>query len=278
MAKNTLSPLRYPGGKAKLFPVIKKIMGENNLFGSTYVEPFAGGAGLALLLLKEKLVKKIIINDLDRSIYAFWYSVLNYTDSFIKKIEEIPVNINEWYKQKEVQEKKEKINLFDLGFSTFFLNRTNVSGIIKGGVLGGKNQTGKYKIDCRFNKKTLIKRIEFLAEMKGKIILYNLDAFELIKKIKYRKNYFIFFDPPYYNKGSELYQNFFTHKDHMMLAKKISSINKVPWIVTYDNVEQIKIAYKKFFHYEYFLQYTANRRYKGKEIMIYSNLLKPIKF
>jgi DNA adenine methylase len=278
VAKNTLSPLRYPGGKAKLFSIVKKIIKENNIKNSTYVEPFAGGAGLALLLLKEKLVKKIIINDLDRSIYAFWYSVLNYTDLFIKKISEIQINMDEWYKQKEIQEKKYNVDLFDLGFSTFFLNRTNVSGIIKGGVLGGKNQTGKYKIDCRFNKKALIKKIEFLAEMKNKIIIYNLDAFELIKKIKYRKNYFIFFDPPYYNKGSELYQNFFTHDDHMILAKKISAINNVPWIVTYDNVEPIKEAYKNFYYYEYSLLYTANRRYRGKEIMIYSNKLKPIKF
>ena len=278
MARNSLSPLRYPGGKAKLFPVIKKIMEKNDLIGSTYVEPFAGGAGLALLLLKEDLVKKIIINDLDRSIYAFWYSILNYTEPFIKKIRKVNVNIDEWYKQKEIQEKKDNVDLFELGFSTFFLNRTNVSGIIKGGVLGGINQSGKYKIDCRFNKESLIKRIEFLAGMKNKIIIYNLDVFDLIKKIKYRKNYFIFFDPPYYNKGSELYQNFFTHNDHMNLAKRIEAIKKIPWIVTYDNVEQIKNAYNKFYYYEYSLQYTANRRYKGKEIMIYSNLLKPIVF
>ncbi|SHE46664.1 DNA adenine methylase [Marinitoga hydrogenitolerans DSM 16785] len=278
MARYSLSPLRYPGGKAKLFPVIKEILIKNNLIGSTYVEPFAGGAGLALLLLKENLVKKIIINDLDRSIYAFWYSTLNYTELFIKKIRKANINIDEWYKQKEIQKIKDKVDLFDLGFSTFFLNRTNVSGIIKGGVLGGKSQNGKYKIDCRFNKESLIKRMEFLSSMKKRIAIYNLDVFDLIKKIKYRKNYFIFFDPPYYNKGSELYQNYFTHNEHINLSKKIKTIKKIPWIVTYDNVEQIRQIYNKFYYYEYSLQYTANRRYKGKEIMIYSNLLKPIVF
>ncbi len=153
------SPLRYPGGKTKIAPFIKELFYENNLVGMDYVEPYAGGAGAALTLLFEEYVSTITINDYDRSIYAFWHSIINNTEEFCEKISKTPIDVETWLVQKEIQKNKTNETLFSLGFSTFFLNRTNISGVIKGGVIGGKKQTGKYKIDARFNKSDLISKI-----------------------------------------------------------------------------------------------------------------------
>lgn len=275
-----ISPLRYPGGKRKLFKYIKNLIEYNNLRGCIYVEPYAGGAGLALSLLLKGVVNKLILNDIDRSIYAFWYSVLYNTDELCDLIWQTPVSMDQWYIQKEIQKNKYAYDMLSLGFSTFFLNRVNRSGIIKGGVIGGKNQSGNYKLDCRFNKKNLIDRIKKIASYKNKIQLYNLDAIEFINTVvtNLPMNSFIFLDPPYYKKGPELYENHYKHDDHVKLAEVITTKIKQPWIVTYDNVEVIRDLYKEYKQNKFDLNYTANLKYTGKELMIYSDSIVPIDF
>jgi DNA adenine methylase len=159
------SPLRYPGGKNKLSAFIAKICIDNNINGH-YIEPYSGGASVALFLLIEGFVDKITINDRDRSIYAFWHSVLNKTNELCELIEKAELTISEWKKQKNIQTNKKTVDLLTLGFSTFYLNRTNRSGIINGGVMGGVEQNGKYLMNCRFNKNELIQRIRLIAKHK----------------------------------------------------------------------------------------------------------------
>lgn len=180
----SFSPLRYPGGKGQMYDTIVQILQDNHLENCNYIEPFAGGAGVALKLLSNGIVKSITLNDFDLSIYAFWYSILYDTERFIRKIITVEINMQEWKKQRIIQLEKENVPLFDLGFSTFFLNRTNRSGIIKGGVIGGKNQDSFYKMDCRFNKKRLIALIEKISTLKDKITIYNLDAEDFIIQVK----------------------------------------------------------------------------------------------
>lgn len=273
------TPLRYPGGKQKLFNYTKKLLENSGIKKCTYIEPFAGGAGLALNLLFSNVVENIVLNDIDRSIYAFWHSVLNETDSLCRLINNTSVTIEEWEKQREKQNHKDSISLLELGFSTFFLNRTNRSGIIQGGIIGGRDQSGQYKIDCRFNKGNLIKRIEKISQNKDSIRVYNLDAIELIHTVLTDiNNAFIFFDPPYYKKGPGLYENHYTHVDHVNLSKEILEISRCPWIVTYDSTSEIKEIYSQVPSKEYTLSYSAQKRYSGKEIMFYSRLVKPIEF
>lgn len=277
------SPLRYPGGKNKLANFIARICVENNINGH-YVEPYAGGASVALFLLLEKKVSKITINDFDRSIYAFWFSVLKHTDIFCKMIEETEINIKTWEKAKMIQEKKKHISLIQLGFSTFFLNRVNISGIIDGGVIGGIEQKGNYKMDCRFNKQELINRIRKIAKYKKQIELFNLDAVDLIHKIKNQSNTqqtIFYFDPPYYLKGKSLYINHYEHDDHEKIGKLISTINNIHWIVSYDNTEEINKIYswvKDNHKIEYSFFHTAHRAKEGKEILFFSDSLKFIDF
>lgn len=265
------SPLRYPGGKGKIANFIKLVFEKNLLLDGCYVEPYAGGASVALSLLFEEYAAKIIINDFDRAIFAFWHSVLNETENFCNLINDTKVNIKTWQQQKEIQKYKETSNLLELGFSTFFLNRTNRSGIIKAGVIGGKDQSGNYKIDARFNKVDLIHRIQRIAKYKDRILLYNLDAIELIKTISKTlpNKTLIYFDPPYYVKGKDLYVNHYKHEDHVLVSQMINDISKHKWIVSYDNAPEINEMYKKNKKFEYALNYSAVNATTGTEVMIY---------
>lgn len=270
------SPLRYPGGKSKLYKTVLTIMEYNNLTGGTYVEPFAGGAGLAIKLLLNNKVKRIILNDKDPAIFCFWYTILNHTEAFCEKIDKTPVTVEEWKNQKSIFNLGQENNtLLDYAFSVFFLNRTNVSGILKGGVIGGQEQDGNYKINARYNKEELKKRIRNIAINKNRIIILNLDANELISGdyLKYYKKVFINFDPPYVKKGSQLYMNFFKEDDHIRLFKNIKKISK-KWIVTYDICDFINDLYKNY-RYEYIdVRYSAKQKKKAKEYMFFSKNIK----
>lgn len=266
------SPLRYPGGKNRLTSFIARVCEKNNINGH-YIEPYAGGAAVALHLLIDGYVAEITINDKDRSIYAFWYSVINHTNELCNLISRTGVNIPNWHKQKKIQMGKKKITLLELGFSTFFLNRTNRSGIINGGPIGGLEQKGKYKIDCRFNKKGLIARIREIEKFKDKIHVQKLDALDLVEEIKTSEGdteKIFYFDPPYYLKGESLYLNSYTQDDHKKVARKIQSIKNSHWIVTYDNTFPIRKLYKAYRSKQYNLRHIAHTPKIGKEIMFMS--------
>ena len=266
-----VSPLRYPGGKLKVVNYVKQLFEVNNLMGGTYIEPYAGGASVALTLLFSEYARKIKINDIDRSIYAFWHSVLVNTEDLCRMIKDTPVNMEIWKKQREVQAHKADAELLELGFSTFFLNRTNRSGILSGGVIGGKEQNGNFKIDARFNKEDLIERIESVAEYADKIELTSMDAVELIKSIKKPTEKTIcYLDPPYYVKGRDLYLNYYNDDDHRAIAKVIKKY-KGKWIISYDAVDFIRELYKDYRQKEYYLSYSAGNPAKGKEIVVYSD-------
>lgn len=265
------SPLRYPGGKFKLYKYVAELIKDNNC--NTYIEPFCGGAAVALELLFNNVVKRIVINDYDYTIYCFWDSVLHKTDKFIEMILQADVSMEEWHRQKAIRDDIDNHDSLEIGFSTFFLNRTNRSGIIdKAGPIGGFSQQGDYPIDCRFNKERLISQIKKIGDKRDIIKLYNLEALDFIDDVVLRtRKAFIFFDPPYYGKGPGLYTNFYSHGDHANLAQTI--LNKLKdrkWIVTYDNINAIKSMYSKVDYIEFELQYSLQRKRSGREVMFFS--------
>tara|TARA_A100001391_G_scaffold204946_2_gene202675 strand:- start:2091 stop:2924 length:834 start_codon:yes stop_codon:yes gene_type:complete len=252
-------------------------MRHNKISGGVYAEPYAGGAGAALYLLSNQYVRTIFINDVDPVIYSFWWSVLNDSEKLIKLIDSTPVTIKAWKKQKEILTKPEEHSRTEVGFATFFLNRTNRSGILKAGVIGGFNQDSEYKIDARYNKSDLKARIEAIARHKNRINLFGLDAVDFIEDIaqNFNKKSLLYLDPPYYKKGSQLYRNFYNPDDHQKIAKSVSKI-KTPWIVTYDNCEQIREIYKKQKTEDFSLIYsTHSKRPRATEIMVYKYLELP---
>lgn len=269
------TPLRYPGGKGKLTEFLKYVISGNKLIGCDYVEPYAGGAGIAVNLLLHGYAKCIHLNDLNLSVFSFWHSVVHRPDELCQMIRDTPVTMDEWHKQKAIQANLADHSTLELGFSTFFLNRTNRSGIIWGGVIGGKKQDGPWKIGARFNKDNLIERIERLALFGTRIKIYNLDATSFIKRIipSLPRKTLVYLDPPYYVKGQGLYEHHYAHEDHLEVARLVSSKLKRPWIVSYDHAPEIVSMYPSFKSIIYGINYSAQDRYKGAEVMFFSDRL-----
>lgn len=249
---------------------VKMLFLHNNLVGHSYVEPYAGGAGVALSLLYEEYVSHIHINDLDRSVFAFWHAVLYETDELCRRIANTAVTMDEWDRQKKVQ-RAGASNLIDLAFSTFFLNRTNRSGIIDGGVIGGRRQDGPWKLDARYNSKELIRRIQKAGRYRNRITLSQMDAADYIREVvtQLPEHTFLYFDPPYYIKGEGLYENSYQDNDHAEIALLVHSVEQ-PWIVSYDAVPEIIALYGDFSRITYDLSYSAADRYRGSEVMFFS--------
>lgn len=266
------TPLRYPGGKGKLTEYIRSLLELNSLTDCHYVELYAGGAGVGISLLMLEYATKIHLNDINPSIYAFWQSVLNMPDELCSLISKTDITVEEWRKQKLIQNNADKHSFLELGFSTFFLNRTNRSGIIKGGLIGGKEQLGKWKLDARFNKRDLISRIQKIADYSDRISITKLDAIDFLTNNlpSLPEKTFVYIDPPYYIKGEGLYENHYKHDDHERVSKAISSIQDKKWLVSYDNVPEILKFYNEFEQKTYGLKYSAQSKYTGSEVMIYS--------
>ena len=227
------SPLRYPGGKGKIAKFVREIIRANNLSDGRYVEPYAGGAAVAWELLITGVVRRVTINDISRPVFAFWNSVLNDTDNLCRLISERPISVAEWDVQKEIFRRHETADELELGFAFFFLNRTNRSGILNAGVIGGRDQTGKWKVDARFNKGDLISRIEKIAALRNRIELTQLDAVKMISsKVKdWKSRTLLYIDPPYFEKGRFLYHDAYQQKDHKHLAYAVRRLKGVNWIV-----------------------------------------------
>lgn len=268
----SFSPLRYPGGKSQFYDSVTNILDRNKLQNIVYCEPFAGGAGVALRLLAEGRASKIIINDADVAIYSFWYEVVFDTEWLIERIATIPINLDMWQIQKNILNNPCSTTR-ELGLAVLYLNRTNRSGILKAGPIGGKEQTGSYKMDCRFNRDSLIRKINKIAIFKNRIIIENLDAEDFIKKYAHLENAFWFIDPPYYVKGSELYKNFYIHENHLSLEKCIKHylIDK-KWLLTYDNCPQIMEIYKWAPSLTFDLKYSVQVKRIEKELLFWNNL------
>ena len=268
------SPLRYPGGKGKILSFMVDLVKLNKLENIEYVEPYAGGAAVALGLLLNNIVRKIHINDSDKAIHAFWSSILNYTDEFILKINNTPVTVDEWRTQKNIYNNIEKYSTLEVGFSAFYLNRCNRSGVLKGGLIGGYKQKGNWKIDARYNKQDLIKRIKRIALYKDKIKLYNEDTAELLENNKETfKNCILYLDPPYYEKGYQLYKNHYKPSDHEKISALVKELNCY-WVVSYDNVKPIVALYKNIKKRVFNISYSAGKNRSGKEVMFFSKNLK----
>jgi DNA adenine methylase len=269
MAK-LLSPLRYPGGKSKIYEKVKTLIETNAMGNRTYIEPFAGGFGIGIGLLCDNIVQSAILNDVDSHIYHFWHSVFYNTDDLLRKITDTPITIDERKKQKAVYKNSVSDVLSD-GFATLFLNRVNFSGVINGGPIGGLTQSGTYKLDCRFNKEEIKKKITDIALLKDRISLYNCDASDLImNRLKFQNNTAFFnIDPPYVDKGSRLYTNYFKESDHRNLEHVITEhLKGIPWIITYDDCELIRDIYKQYLMTGYNIQHNARVSVQGKELVI----------
>jgi len=270
----TNSPLRYPGGKTQLSAFVVDLLRANHLYGGVYAEPFAGGAGIAWRLLLNGDMTEVWLNDIDPALFAFWHTVVNNPDPLCERILRTKVTMTQWRRQRKVLFDPESTRL-DLAYATLFLNRTNRSGILKGGVIGGKEQLGNYKLDCRFNKEELVHKIQRIHIYREVIKVTRLDAEKCLMKWSKElpRRGLINIDPPYFAQGKDLYLSFYDPEDHARLAKLVRSL-KTPWMLTYDDVPQIEALYAGMPIYRKGLTYYAQVKRRASELLVLAPHLK----
>lgn len=272
------TPLRYPGGKARFAPLIAELIETNNLVGGQYLEPYAGGAGVGLALLLDGIVEHIHLNDADPAVAVFWRTATRQTIELIEMVANEPVTMNAWHHWRAVMLGEVSATDLERGFATLFMNRTNRSGILKGGVIGGKAQTGTYKVGERFMRDELCVRLERIGQHGHAISVYEEDAYQLLLRCHgfLPKKSLVYLDPPYYVKGAGLYRNFYKHEDHAQIARLLGGARfRRRWVVSYDNAQEICAMYAYTQSFTYGLHYTAQRRYTGTEVMFFSQHLTP---
>jgi DNA adenine methylase len=267
------TPLRYPGGKQRLAPFILELLEANDLVGGHYVEPYAGGAGVAMDLLIDGHVSCVHLNDSSYPIYAFWKSVKSFPEELCRLISRTPLSVEQWQKQRLIVQSPDEHDVLTVGFATFYLNRCNRSGVLTGGVIGGLTQKGEWKIDARFPRAELIARVEAIARQSKSIRLRNWDAEKFIRQYipKLPMNTLVYCDPPYYERSSRLYLDKYSDDDHARVAKLIQSNLNHSWIVSYDKAPQVLNCYRDRRRFIYDLQYNASRVYVGREVFIFSD-------
>lgn len=266
------TPLRYPGGKSVLTSFFRELFHMNHMERVVYAEPYAGGvgAGINLLLLNE--IERLVINDANIGIYSFWRAVVEESDRLIAAIQSTPVNLEVWRRQKAIINESATPS-FELGFATLFLSRTNRSGILNAGPIGGGTQESQdraiYKMDCRFNKERIIAQIQAIAAHRDQIRVHNEDAMDFLRGLR-DDNLFVYLDPPYYEQGKALYLSYYKPEDHQKLAEYLCGEAPFRWVLSYDNVPQIREMYAGQDCYKFELNYSAADKKKGSEFITHS--------
>jgi len=279
----TTNPLRYPGAKRQLVPYIEDLLKCNNLVGCSFYEPYAGSAAVGLDLLQRGIISKLVIVEKDVLIYSLWKCVFNCFDDLCKRIEDTPISMDTWISLTPLRAVNSPYDadLLDLGFAGLFFNRTNFSGIITANPIGGMQQSSAYSIDCRFNKVVLIDLIQKLSRFRSQVEVHWDDALNHMKseiKNLTKETSFVYFDPPYYEKGKQMYRHYYTNTDHKALAAFVKEKKQFDWLISYDDAPYICGLYSGSGakYQPFYLDYSVARetRSRGKELLI-SNLPLP---
>lgn len=231
-----LSPLRYPGAKRRLAHYVQEVIRLNGLAPKLFVEPFAGGASVALQLLQDGLVDKVALGEKDTLVASFWKTVFSEPDWLIGQLERVTVNLETWdrFRSRIPPTRRER------ALACIFLNRTSFSGILAptSGPLGGRRQASKYKIDCRFPVATLAKRIRQCAALGDRVLfVHRGDWAATLRRAESEGlddgDVFFYFDPPFYRNAERLYRCYFSDDEHRALHERATSLRH-PWLMSYD--------------------------------------------
>ncbi|MCA8382548.1 MULTISPECIES: DNA adenine methylase [Burkholderia cepacia complex] len=279
--KEPLSPLRYPGGKARLAAYISGVIEENYLNGCTFYEPFAGGASVSLELLRLGFISSAVLIERDPLVYAFWWCVFNITEDLCAAVNACPVTMETWAQLQPTREvaypADGQFTILQLGVAGLFYNRTNFSGILGAGPIGGEAQASRYKIDCRFNKEKIIRQIRSVARFADRVRIYCDDAISFMRtnaeEIATGFS-FVYVDPPYYQQGPKLYRHHYTDADHIALAQFLQT-QGYPWLLSYDDHPRIRELYAANTVQPIYLDYNVKSSRTARELAI-SNLMIPV--
>lgn len=263
-----LSPLRYPGGKARIAPFVGALLADQRPRPLRYVEPFAGGAGVALRLLFDERVDDIVINDVNPGVAAFWRALYDSTQNLIEMVHACQLTIDEWHKQHAIYQAADSDDL-TLGFATFFLNRTNRSGILGARPIGGLEQSGAWSLDARYNRSKLADRIQLLGRYASRVEICEQDGVDLVESAAQEPRTFIYADPPYMVQGDDLYLDTFHSDHHNRLATALREATG--WLLTYDADPRVLALYNGHRCAAFSIKHTAARQHIGREYAVFAN-------
>lgn len=279
--------IRYPGSKAKLakelfqmFPPELHSLWSQSL-GFEYREPFfgAGAVGFDVLQMISHSCTAWL-NDADPGMVALWRSVQTNPQRLCDMIHTFKPSAEKFYEYKE-QDDAEIADEVERGFVKLALHRLSFSGLgyRAGGPIGGATQqSSKYNVSCRWNPERMISDVVSLHKrmkrFRGRVRITCGDFMPLIADAP--KGSFIYLDPPYYDKGPQLYKFSMTHDDHVRLANALREC-KATWVLSYDDHDAIRELYSwaKFIELKAFktMKYTmatqrGGERPKNKEVAI----------
>jgi len=267
-----VSPLRYPGGKSLLAKFVADVLARLPVV-QHYMEPFAGGAAVALRLLYEGSVSSVTIGDSDPAVAAFWRCAVHRSDELIERVTECQVVIGTWHTQYQTLTNPDRTDDLDLGFATFFLNRTNRSGILRARPIGGLRQDGEWRLDCRFNKDDLVQRLRRVAQYAAQIDIFEGDAIDLLARVDKarRQSTFVYVDPPYLTRSSDLYLDEMSFDGHKQIAQLLR--DEFPyWMASYDIDDRVRSElYPESPILTFALRHCASSNHIGTEQIAFSD-------
>ncbi|WP_330435184.1 DNA adenine methylase [Streptomyces sp. NBC_00825] len=246
-----ISPLRYPGAKRQLVPVIEGLIAANIPPPGLLVEPFCGGATTTLRLLGAGVAQHGILADVDPLVAAFWKTAAFDSVWLTSSMRELTITVEEWDRWRAVNPRSRR----DRALKCLFLNRTTFSGILHGraGPIGGRAQASKYKIDCRFGMEGLTRRINGVAELAstGRLLdVWQADWRTALQRVSERFGFLedhevvIYLDPPYVDKAPWLYQWSFGSDEHKALAHVLQRDMQYRWLLSYDDHGAVRELYR----------------------------------
>jgi len=239
-----MSPLRYPGAKRQLIPLFNSLLLQAPV--GTFVEPFAGGASVALHVAVNGLAERVILGEADPLVYAFWYVACFDTPWIIEQIQTVDVTLANWERFKA----RPGETLRDRALSCLFLNRTSFSGILheRSGPIGGRSQRSPYPINCRFPRSELVRRVSVVGELAeagriGAVLCGDYqDTIAAAVDHSASRDALLYLDPPFYAKAQTLYRLSFGADDHRRLADYVMGCD-IPWLLSYDSHPSIQDLY-----------------------------------
>jgi DNA adenine methylase len=231
--------IRYPGSKDKHLRFLESYFPSFN-YEKGICEPFAGTASVTFYMLQGKFVDYYHINDFDSGIAALWNTVKTQPEDLKQKIKSYKPNVKDFYKFKN----EEADNDFDKAFQKIVIHQISFSGLgmMAGGPLGGREQKGAYNVLSRWRPEKISANIEkcsnLLNSADGKI---TNESWETVLTEANDNGRFIYLDPPYYERGANLY--IAGDIDHAAMAEELQS--KDNWLLSYNDLPEIRKLYKK---------------------------------
>ncbi|MEU8194405.1 DNA adenine methylase [Microbispora amethystogenes] len=247
---SVISPLRYPGAKRQLVPVIEELIAANIPPPRLLVEPFCGGATTTLRLLGSGAVEHGILADVDPLVASFWRTASFDAKWLVDAMYELDITVEAWDKWRASSPTARR----DRALKCLFLNRTTFSGILHGraGPIGGRAQASPYKIDCRFGREGLARRINGVADLAatGRLLdVWQCDWRTALARVSKsfgnldEAEIMFYLDPPYVEKAPWLYEWSFESAEHTKLAATLRSGLSYRWLLSYDDTPTVRALY-----------------------------------